>query len=158
MIYFLLVGLIQLQMERRRYVFVGFFTFTYTIFMLFYLCSSMFETMTIGKGKYGIKSCAALEFHHLSKLFSFSSCSSIRRYNTVLANRLNTNGTISLLLEIGLNRWKLLLFCFLKAIIFQKLSKAVQTGRFSFGLGLILRLMSLARIVPPDEYYISLFV
>lgn len=51
------------------YLLVFFSIFTYTSFMLFYLCSSMFETMTIGEGKYGIKSCAALEFHHLSIFF-----------------------------------------------------------------------------------------
>lgn len=44
---------------------------------------------------------------------------------------------------------------FAKAVIFQKLSKAVQTGKFRcFGLGLFL----LATMAPFDEYYISLFV
>lgn len=42
-----------------------------------------------------------------------------------------------------------------KQVFFQKLSKAVQTGKFScFGLGLVL----LATMAPFDEYYISLFV
>lgn len=44
---------------------------------------------------------------------------------------------------------------FSKAVIFQKLSKAVQTGKFSCsGLGLVL----LATMAPFDEYYISLLV